>query len=110
MILRLLFLFASLVFPPRGQAAANVPLRFVLFQNAANLFKQHRIDPAQSLRKILVYSRFADAEFCRRRPNRSIVFNHIETQLLSAIFDLIMQIPSLPRYSCIMYMSQVFSI
>ena len=37
MILRLLFLFASLVFPPRGKAAADVPFGLVAVQQRAAL-------------------------------------------------------------------------
>lgn len=95
----------SSVFSSCRQAAADMPFRFVLFQHLSNLLKQRRVDPTEAFCKVLVYGRFADAELSCGSAYRRIVFNHIKPQFLSAIFDLISQIPSLPRYSCIMYMT-----
>ena len=78
-------------------AAANVPLCFVAFQYKAYLLEQVRIDSAEPFREIFVHSRFTDTEYRRCSPNCGVVFNHINAKLLCALFDLIMQVPSLTR-------------
>ena len=50
------FLFT--IFSPRGEAAADVPLRLVQIQQRAHLGKQAWIDARQALREVLVYGGF----------------------------------------------------
>ena len=87
MILRLLFLFASLVFPPRGQAAANVPLGLVAVQQRADFVIQRPVDTGQPRRDVFVHRAFADAELCRCGTDGAVVFHNISGQLAGTLLD-----------------------
>ena len=79
-------LFSAAVFFPRGDAAADMPLRLVDVQHGAYLVVQSRVEPPQPLRHVGMYRGFAHAELLCRFAHRRFVFHDIFAQLHGAFF------------------------
>lgn len=81
------FYLFSPVFPARSHAAPDMALCFVVFQNAAHLAVELRIDIFQPFGDIFMYRTFADPEFACRTAHGCLVFYDIFPEFHRAVFN-----------------------
>ncbi len=78
---------SSLVLDPRRDPAADVALGLVFLQNRLGLGPERAVQLFPTLRDVLVYRGFADAEPSSRGADSAFVFKQIRGQIAGARFD-----------------------
>ena len=95
---------AAAVFPPGGDAAADVPLGLVFIQDRFYLKEEISVVERQTLAEILVDRALADAESLGRGPDGGSVLYDVLRQLTGPLFNISLQWLTLPIPICFIYM------
>ena len=74
-----------------SQSAPDMTLGFIHIQYLPRLLRQRRIHLHQSLRHVLMYRAFADAEGLRCLPHRGVVLDDIARYPYSSFFNIVFQ-------------------
>ena len=70
-----------------GDPAADMPLGLIFIQNHFYLPVKARVNPGQPILEILMYGALRDAEGFGGAPDRGLVFDDIQRQVLSPLFN-----------------------
>ena len=79
-----------------GNAAPDVPLRLVHFQNLLDLEVQRPVEQRQPFGDVLMYGGFADAELLCGGPNGGPVLYNVQGQAFGPLLHVTLQNTTLP--------------
>ena len=91
-----LALLCALVFAAGGQAAPDVTLGLVLVQDGLCLKVERAVAQRQTLRQVLVYGGFAQAEVLGGGANRRLVLYDVKSQVFGPVFQIVFDNTPLP--------------
>ena len=86
----------ALVLFPRGQSAANVALRLVFLQHRLHLRVERAVIQRQTLRQVLVYRGFAQAEMLGGGADGGPVLYDVKGQVFGPGFQIVFDSTPLP--------------
>ncbi len=93
-----------LVLAAGGHAAPDMPLGLVLVQNGLHLPVQHPVTGGQTLRQILMYGGFADAELFGGGADGGPVLYQVQSQLSGSLLQVVSDNAPLPCSYWTIYM------